>query len=103
MIIFSIPFAILQVYFLASANWIKDAYRQTLEQFILLFFNVFLTVLYADSFYCYCAASKRYREQVLNALKYLFACGNQRRNRVVPIGESLHLTATLQQQGTTVH
>ncbi|CAF4233673.1 unnamed protein product [Rotaria socialis] len=66
---FSIPNGIIQAYFLASANLNKDPHRQAQEQFVQLFFNVLLCGLYADSFYCYCIASKRYRKQVLDALK----------------------------------
>ncbi|CAF1130020.1 unnamed protein product [Rotaria sordida] len=101
--IFSTPFAIAQAYFLGSANWNKDAYRQAQEQFAQLFFNVALSGIYAGSFYCYCAASKRYRQQVLDALKKIFRCRNQERNRVVPFRETFRLTTTFQRRTTTVH
>lgn len=44
---FSIPYGIIQIYFLISINWNKDAYRQAQEQFVQLFFNVLLCSIYA--------------------------------------------------------
>ncbi|CAF1330971.1 unnamed protein product [Adineta steineri] len=102
LLIFAFPYAILQAYSFATMNLNKSAFRQAQEQFALSFLNIFLSGLYADSFYCYCAASKRYRVQVLDAVKNMFGCGNQTKNRVRPGGETMNLTMTLQQRMASV-
>ncbi|CAF1369403.1 unnamed protein product [Adineta steineri] len=102
LLIFAFPYAILQAYSFATMNLNKSAFRQAQEQFALSFLNIFLSGLYADSFYCYCAASKRYRVQVLDAVKNMFGCGNQTKNRVRPAGETMNMTITLQQRMASV-
>ncbi|CAF4395234.1 unnamed protein product, partial [Rotaria socialis] len=71
------PFAIAQCYFV-TASISKELVREAQEQIVQPFFNVLCFGIYATSFYCYFIVSKRFRDQVINAIWL----GHQRRNRV---------------------
>ncbi|CAF1434991.1 unnamed protein product [Didymodactylos carnosus] len=95
-LVFQAPYAIAQVYFTATANLTKDVYRQTQEQLANVFFFIYAYNTNASSFYCYCATSKRFRQQVLHVLKQLTF--DRRRNQIIPLSQT---GRTLTQKITT--
>ncbi|CAF1369361.1 unnamed protein product [Rotaria sordida] len=85
-LVFQVPYTIAQIYFTATVNITKNIYRQTQEQLANVFFFIYAYNTNASSFYCYCAASKKFRGQVLQVLNKLTI--NQRRNRVIPFSQT---------------
>ncbi|CAF1074318.1 unnamed protein product [Adineta steineri] len=85
-LLFKCPFGIAQIYLVSTANIVKDVYRQTQEQFITLFFYFYVYNANAVPFFCYFAASKSFRKQVIDTIKRIRF--NQRTNLVFPLGDT---------------
>ncbi|CAF1305617.1 unnamed protein product [Rotaria sp. Silwood1] len=85
-LMFQAPYTIAQIYFTSTVNIAKSIYRQTQEQLANVFFFIYAYNTNASSFYCYCAASKRFRQQVLQVFNKLTI--NQRRNRIIPFNQT---------------
>ncbi|CAF1119295.1 unnamed protein product [Adineta steineri] len=86
-VIFQLPYTIAQLYFTATANYSKSIYRQTQEQLANVFFFIYTYNACVSSFYAYCIASQRFRQQVVQVLKQLKTIF-QRRNQVLPFTET---------------
>ncbi|CAF3953917.1 unnamed protein product [Adineta steineri] len=80
-LVFNSPYATWQIYTVATANVVKDTYRQTVEQLISSFAGTYVFGPYASSFYCYCL-SKRFRNQLVVSLKELVGCKHM--NQILP-------------------
>ncbi|CAF0973906.1 unnamed protein product [Adineta steineri] len=96
-LLFKCPFGIAQIYLVSTANIVKDVYRQTKEQFITLFFYFYVYNANAVPFFCYFAASKSFRKQVIDTIKRIRF--NQRTNLIFPLGQSI----SVPRQQQTVH
>ncbi|CAF1507924.1 unnamed protein product [Adineta ricciae] len=81
-LLFQGPFGCASIYFLATTNVVKDSYRQAQERLVTAFFSVYVYGLYATPFYCYCIASKRFRNQLCQVF-HRFTC-QRASNRVQP-------------------
>ncbi|UJR20225.1 hypothetical protein I4U23_023356 [Adineta vaga] len=91
-----IPFAIVQVYSCATERMGKSALHQAREQLIQMIVVTGNYGTFASSFYCYCAASKRFRKQVVEAFTH-FQCNGKNQ----PLSSSETISKVLNPQITT--
>ncbi|CAF3846838.1 unnamed protein product [Adineta steineri] len=86
-LLFQAPYGISSIYSLATTYVAKTTYRQAQEKLISNFFGIYVYGIYASPFYCYCLASKRFRNQVLCVINKI-RC-NKQRNQVLPIMQDI--------------
>ncbi|CAF4149092.1 unnamed protein product [Adineta steineri] len=86
-LLFQAPYGISSIYSLATTYVAKSTYRQAQEKLISNFFGIYVYGIYASPFYCYCLASKRFRNQVLCVINKI-RC-NKQRNQVLPMIQNI--------------
>ncbi|CAM4819490.1 unnamed protein product [Rotaria magnacalcarata] len=68
-LIFQYPYDIATAYFIDTTNLVKSTIRQQQDKLTQTFFNIYVYGLYSSFFYCYYAASKRFRMKVIDVIK----------------------------------